>query len=119
MSKKQGFLHKFLFIVRVFLFTNEENNVVNHIDKNKKNNKADNLEWCNQEYNIKYQYKINTNRPTNTKALYQLKDGKIINTYRSGVEASKKTKIARSSIWACLIGKKDNAGGYQWRYVNE
>lgn len=41
-------------------FIPNENNLpqVNHIDGNKKNNRVDNLEWCDQEYNMKHSYDI-------------------------------------------------------------
>ena len=33
-------------------------NVINHIDSNPKNNKAENLEWCTQLHNVEHSYKF-------------------------------------------------------------
>jgi hypothetical protein len=45
---------------------------VNHIDGNKLNNNANNLEWCTQKANVQHAYKIGL-CPTNIKALQPAK----------------------------------------------
>lgn len=38
--------------------------IINHIDGDTSNNKADNLEWCTQSHNIKEAYRVGLARPT-------------------------------------------------------
>ena len=38
--------------------------VINHIDGNRLNNNADNLEWCTQSHNIKEAYRLGIAKPT-------------------------------------------------------
>lgn len=81
--------------------------VINHIDKDTMNNRADNLEWCTQQYNIEYGH---------NKAVIQLLEGKKVAEYKSISCASEKTKIGRTSINNVLKGWSQTAGGYEWKY---
>ena len=89
---------------------------INHIDENKSNNSADNLEWCDCQYNIRYSaYK--KNKPVNQYAL----DGRLLNTYESIKEASEKTGIDNGDISNCCLGKPHHktAGGYIWKHESK
>lgn len=44
-------------------------NVVNHIDEDKANNRADNLEWCTQQYNVTYGTAQQRKKETQSKTL--------------------------------------------------
>lgn len=103
---------------------------VNHKDGNKQNNRADNLEWCEQSYNMKHAYKtklqipsdkqrkavINTNK-LKQKGVCQIKDGEIINTFSGISEASRQTNVPISCISRCCNGKREFANGFQWRFI--
>lgn len=81
---------------------------VNHKDKNTMNNKANNLEWCDRQYNIDY---------SKSKRIAQYLDGVKIAEYKSIAYASRITGILRTSINNVLTGWSETAGGYEWRYV--
>ena len=89
---------------------------VNHKDENPKNNRADNLEWCNAEYNNSYGNHIE--RCKRHRAVVQMtKDGQEIATFDSIVEAEEKTGCRATSIQACCIGRYKSSCGYRWRYA--
>lgn len=91
---------------------NLDNFVINHKDGNKLNNRLANLEKItSQENNLHAVYSIKTNKCN--KAVYQILDNQIINTYNSINEAEKILNIHNISR-ACRKGGK--AGGYYWRY---
>lgn len=96
---------------------------VNHIDGNKSNNSASNLEWCTQSHNILEAYRLGLNYATGMKRVAKIKDGKIVSIYNSLTEASKElsngkvnpTKI--SNISSCLNGRVSTAYGFEWKFV--
>lgn len=91
-------------------FINNPNNFahVNHLDHNTLNNRADNLEWCTQQYNNEYGH---------NKAIKQYTlSGEKIKEYKSVVEASKCTGICRTAITNALKGLSETSGGYKWQY---
>lgn len=102
--------------------------VVNHKDENAKNNRADNLEWCSERYNLNYMHRRTKETETRgTKVAQYSKKGELIAMYPSIGEASRKTGINRSSIGAILRydtktnfwGKPRTSGGYIWRSGKE
>ena len=82
---------------------------VNHKDKNKMNNRVDNLEWCDRQYNIEY---------SKAKRITQYYDGEKIAEYKSISVASRMTGIGRTSINNVLCGWSETAGGYEWKYCD-
>lgn len=80
--------------------------VVNHKDKNKENNKLDNLEYCTQKENVKYSL--------NKKVLqYDLKNN-FIKEWNSIKEIIDTLHIR--NISQCCGKKRNTAGGFIWKY---
>jgi len=104
-------LHKLV----ALLFIPNPNNYseINHIDENKSNNCADNLEWCTRSYNINY----GTRNDNLKKPIIQYSlSGKYIKEWDSISTASRDMNLDRSSISLCCLGVYRKSQGYIWRY---
>ena len=110
-------------------FHDNSNNLpqVNHINMNKLDNSADNLEWCSQSYNIKHSFE-NGGREYNKRKLLEAThkevwccdmEGNKIKKYYSLSEASRQTGIDVSNISACCHGRVKSVGGYKWQIALE
>ena len=90
---------------------------INHINENKKDNRACNLEWCDCKYNQNYgtanERRAEALRKIKSKPVYCIELDTI---FSSGKEASEKLNVCRSSISNACKGKRTKAGGYHWRY---
>ena len=51
------------------------------------------------------------------RAIYQIKDGKIVAQYPSILEAAKITGVKRQRISRVLLGIRKSSGGYEWKYA--
>lgn len=93
---------------------------VNHIDEDKSNNKADNLEWCTTKENINHGEHNRKSSITRGYAIQALNDcGDLINEFPSMCEAQRQTGIPQQNISRCIYGKCKQAGGYIWRLNKE
>lgn len=86
---------------------------VNHIDEDKENNRADNLEWCDRKYNCNYGHR---NDPISSPVVQLTLDGKFVREFCSQQEASRITGIQQSDISRCCTGRRKSSKGYTWRY---
>ena len=128
-KSKPKLIHRL--VAEAFLDNPNNYPVINHINGDKKDNRAENLEWCTQSHNIKEAFRIGTANPTWFKKYgknhnrakkvnqYDL-DGNFIRTWDCIKEASDKLNICSSGIVMCCKNNKkyNNAGGFIWKYIN-
>lgn len=104
-------------------FIDNKNNypMVNHIDGDITNNRADNLEWCTNSMNIthaieKLGFKPNTKgiSPPSPVVQIDIKTGEVVNEFETISKAMKVTGVKHIS---CVCrGKRKSAGGFFWKY---
>ena len=107
-------------VARAFVQNPNNKPEVNHIDEDKSNNRADNLEWVTRIENERHGTKIKRgvlNR--DRKAVEALDEyGNVVGTYDCITDAAKGIGISISTIWQVCnkIRNCKTAGGYRWRY---
>lgn len=90
---------------------------VNHKDEIKSNNRASNLEFCTQKYNLNYGTAQERKAKAKSKPVLQYdKNKNFVKEYTSIMDASRKTGIDFSNICKICKGKYKTAGGYIWKY---
>lgn len=91
---------------------------VNHIDENKANNAVWNLNLLTAKENSNWGTRNERIAKSLSKPISQYTlDGAFVNIFESAKEASKITKICRTSICSCCTGRRNKAGGYIWKYA--
>lgn len=93
---------------------------VNHIDENKSNNTADNLEWCTNDYNTHYGKAIERAVATRYKKVNQYTlSGAFIRRWDSIKTAADNLGISASHISDCCKGRLKQTGGYAWKHSKD
>jgi hypothetical protein len=112
---KKYALHR---LVALTFIENPENKlVVNHIDGNKINNKAENLEWVTCAENIFHNHKIGLTKGHKREIIqYDLEMNEICK-FDTIKESSKKLSISLSCIKDVLKGKQKSSKGFIFKYL--
>lgn len=109
-------LHKL--VALVFVDNPNQLSQVNHINEDKTDNRADNLEWCTASYNTSYGHRNDTMINHRKKAVCQLTmSGEVVEIFPILNEAARRTGVNAAHICDVCKGKRNRAGGYIWKYV--
>ena len=120
-------------VAKAFIPNPNELPIINHRDECKTNNVVENLEWCDQNYNIHYGTMIDRgkekqlNRSDLSKEVEQYTlDGKLVGTFKSASEVEREyPQFKTASISRCCMGGQILNGkwqtittykGYVWKY---
>ena len=121
---EDGLPHYYLMhriIAEAFCEKSSQNVEVNHIDGNKANNRADNLEWVDHGENLKHAYDTGLrNDDVSPKAVVatDVNTGERM-VFSSIYKAARFLGISQGNICMCCKGSRPYAGGYIWEYQEE
>lgn len=109
---KQFLVHRI--VAEAFLPNLQNLPQINHKDENKKNNCANNLEWCDTKYNINYGKHNENVAKSHCKKVYCVELGKV---FESAKQAAMQLNLSDSNIAKCCKGKYKTTGSYHWEYA--
>lgn len=113
-------------VAEAFVPNPDDKPMVNHIDGDKNNNAASNLEWVTRIENTDHAIRAglvnhseNAKKATivNRRPVVVLKNGEVIGLFPSVASAAKFTGADIPNICACCRGRKKKAKGYEYRYT--
>ena len=93
---------------------------VNHIDENKANNVASNLEWCTVAENNNHGTHNARVAKIQSKPVGQYtRDGKLVKIWQSATEVQRQLGFTKQNISQAARGKQKTTYGYVWKYIEE
>jgi hypothetical protein len=96
---------------------------VNHINENRYDNRAANLEWCTRLENIRHGTGIQRHADAQrnggrSKRINQVSiNGDLIASFPSIREMNRSTGYDRAAVHRCANGRQETAYGYKWQYA--
>lgn len=113
--------HQRIHVILAHCFIPNPNNYkyVNHIDSNKMNNTLNNLEWCDNSYNVLHGWHSgNRTHKNRTKINVKTLSGDFIGNFNSIRECGKQLKLDRHKIARVLKGELNfDYLGYLFSYI--
>ena len=112
---KYFFVHRL--VAAAFIPNPRGHEFINHKDENKTNNSADNLEWCNAEYNNNYGTRIEkVAKKMGVPVVAIDKKTGVREKFFSINEAARKTGASARHIYRVLHNQRKTTKGRYWKY---
>ena len=90
---------------------------VNHKDEDKENNSVQNLEWCDQKYNINYGTRTKRQAEKLSKPILQYtKYGVFVREWKSTHDVERNLGYFHSYISNCCNGRYKSAYNFIWKF---
>ena len=106
-------------VAQTFIPNPDNLSEVNHKDENKENNFVQNLEWCNQKYNINYGTRTQRQAEKLSKPVLQYtKSGEFVREWKSTHDVERNLGYFNNYISYCCTGKRKYAYGFIWKFKN-
>ena len=105
-KKTNHFIHRLVGLV--FIPNPHKLPCINHKNCDRGNNMAENLEWCDYQYNTDY----SVSKPI----LQYTKNGEFVREWKSIISVEKNTNYNNAHISKCCKGLRKTAYGYIWKY---
>ena len=117
-NNKHSAVHRL--VCETFLQNPENKPEVNHINEDKSDNRACNLEWVTAKENSNH----GTRNARSAKALSKpvgqyTRDGELVKVWKSTREVERQLGFSSGNICNVANGKKKTAYGYVWKYIEE
>ena len=91
---------------------------VNHINEDKTDNRACNLEWCTRRENVNHGTHNERVAKAQSKSVGQYTlDGELVKIWPSTIEVQRQTGFSQGSISLAANGKYKQAYGFIWKYA--
>jgi len=116
--ERTGFLMHIL-IAKTFISNPDDLPEVNHLDTDKTNNNASNLEWCTSKRNREHAWKMGVVTKYERKVVQKNLDGEIVAYYNSITEASETTGVEIYNISKACKTESHFSKGSLWEYNDD
>lgn len=93
---------------------------VNHLNEDKSDNRAVNLEWATAKENLNHGAHNERMAKTLSKPICQYtRDGELVKIWPSTIEVQRQTGFSKGHISKAANGNRKTAYGFIWKYKNE
>ena len=107
-NRKAKTFETHVLVAKAFIPNPDNLPMVNHIDEDKTNNYVNNLEWCSNQYNIRYSHAKSVDVYT--------EKGQFVETLETISDAAAKYNTQVTNISRCCKSQCGTCVGYQFRY---